>query len=241
MRVDIKEIAKAKLDKPIVIEGFPGVGMLGTIGATYLAETLDMKLIGYFTSPKFPPIASIHDYAPSFPARIYASEKHNLIVLFSEFVIPSEAVYLLSQEILGLAKKYKATAIYSLAGIGVEKPDSVIYGIASNKELTKKLEDAGVKMIKEGATQGVSGILIAECAAECFPAVNLMAQTNQPLDPMAAANLLDLVAKVNKIDLDTAKLRKEGAQIQDKLKSSIDKIKSLHESYNEMQDNPMYG
>jgi uncharacterized protein len=241
MRVEFKEVARAKLKSPAIIEGFPGVGMLGTIGATYLAEALDMKLMGYFTSCKFPPIASIHNYSPSFPARIYASEKHNAIVLFSEFVIPADAVYLLTQEILKLARGYKASAIISLAGIGVEKPDTQIYGIASTPELSKRLEDAGIKLIKEGATQGVSGLLIAECAAEGFPAANLMAQTSQPLDPLAAARLLDTAAKVAKIQIDTSKLRTEGNQIQDKLRKSIDKIKTLHDSYNQMQDNPMYG
>jgi len=241
MRVEIKQVAKAKLKNPVIIEGFPGVGMLGTLGATYLAETLDMKLIGYFTSCKFPPIASIHNYAPSFPARIYASEKLNMIVLFSEFVIPAEAVYLLTQEILKFAKQYKASAIISLAGIGAEKPDTQVYGIASTPALSKKLENAGVKLIKEGATQGVSGLLIAECAAEGFPAANMMAQTNQPLDPIAAARLLDCASKVSGVKVDTNKLRTEGNQIQDKLKKSIDKIKDMHDAYNEMHDNPMYG
>ncbi|MFA5247512.1 MAG: PAC2 family protein [Candidatus Micrarchaeia archaeon] len=241
MRVEVKEVAKVKLKNPVIIEGFPGVGMLGTISATYLAETLDMKLIGYFTSSKFPPIASIHEYAPSFPARIYASEKLNVIVLFSEFVIPSDAVYMLSQKILELARKHKASAIYSIAGIGAENPDTKIYGIASTKELSKKLESAGVTLIKEGATQGVSGILIAECAAEGFPAANVMAQTSQPLDPTASAKLLELVSKITGVKVDTTKLRNEGNEIQSKLKSSIDKIKSMHENYNEMQDNPMYG
>ena len=240
MKVEIKIITKVKLKNPVIIEGFPGIGMLGTIGTSYLAEKLEMKMIGYFASPHFPPIAAIHDYKPVYPARIYASEKYNLIVLFSEFVIPAEAVYLLSQEIIAFAKEINAKAIYSLAGIGSDTPGQELYGIASTPELADKLKAAGVQLVKEGATQGVSGVLIAECAAEQFPAANIMAQTSQPLDPMASARLLSKVAQIAGFTIDTSTLQTQGGEIQSKLKQSIEKIKTMHQSYNQMQDNPMY-
>lgn len=241
MKVEIKQIAKAKLKNPIIIEGFPGIGMLGTIGTSYLSEKLEMKLIGYFASPHFPPIAAIHDYRPVFPARIYASEKHNIIVLFSEFVIPADAVYLLSQKIIEFAKGNGARMIVSMAGIGSETPTKELYGIASTQELGEKIKGMGVQLVKEGATQGVSGVLIAECAAEGFPAVNMMAQTSQPLDPSASARLLSKVAQLAGITVDTAQLSTQGGQIETKIKQSMEKIKSMHQSYNQMQDNPMYG
>ena len=189
MKVEIKEIAKAKLKSPVIIEGFPGIGMLGTIGTAYLAEKMEMKLIGYFASSHFPPIAAIHDYTPVFPARIYASEKNNVIALFSEFVIPADIVYLLSQKIIEFAREKKASAIISMAGIGSENPTDQLYGIASTPQMAEKIKAAGIQLVKEGATQGVSGVLIAECAAEKFPAANLMAQTSAPLDPAASARL----------------------------------------------------
>lgn len=241
MKVEIKQVAKVKLKTPTIIEGFPGIGMLGTLGTTYLAEKLDMKLIGYFASSHFPPIAAIHDYAPVFPARIYASEKHDLIVLFSEFVIPSEAVYLLSQEIIAFAKANKAKAIISMAGIGAENPGQEIYGIASTPKMSEALKAADVKLVREGATQGVSGVLIAECAAQGVPAANLMAQTSQPLDPVSSARLLQKVAQIAGFSVDTSTLSTQGAVIEEKLKQSLEKIKSMHKSYNDMQDNSMYG
>ncbi|MFH1056986.1 MAG: proteasome assembly chaperone family protein, partial [Candidatus Micrarchaeota archaeon] len=67
MIVEIKEIEKISLKNPIVIEGFPGIGMIGPIGASFLAGRPCMKLVGSISSSHFPPIAAIHDYRPVSP------------------------------------------------------------------------------------------------------------------------------------------------------------------------------
>ncbi|HLD75815.1 MAG TPA: PAC2 family protein [Candidatus Norongarragalinales archaeon] len=155
MLVNIREFEKLTLKNPVLIEGFPGVGMVGTISASYLAEKLGMKLIGCISSSHFPPLSAIHDYKPVYPARIYASKELNLIVLFSEFVIPADVVFALSSAILRYAKDKKASAIYSLAGIATDTPQDTFHGIASTPEIADLLKKNGVQLIKEGATQGV--------------------------------------------------------------------------------------
>jgi uncharacterized protein len=238
--IEIREIEKIRLKNPIIIEGFPGIGMVGTISASYLSEKLGMKLAGYLASNHFPPVAAIHDYTPVSPARIYASEKHNLIVLFSEFVIPAEIVLPLTEKIIEWAQKKKARAIYSLAGVAVPETGKKIFGIASTKQMQDVLKKNGVELIKEGATQGVSGVLIAECAAKKINAANLMAQTQAPLDPGASAVLLDKLSEIIGIKVDTKPLATEGQKIEEKIKEALNKMKSMHDNYKEMEANPMY-
>ena len=240
MLVQIKEIEKVKMKNPIIIEGFPGIGMIGTISASYLADKLGARPIGYITSPHFPPIAAIHDFKPLSPARIYASQKHNAIIIFSEFVIPADTVYTLATEIFKYAKAKKAKAIYSLAGIAVPEPQDTIHGIASTDKIAGLLKKNKVELIKEGATQGVSGLLIAECAAENFPAANIMAQTNQPMDPRAAARLLEKLSEVTALKVDTKPLLNEGDKIEGKIKEAMDKMKESHSNYQEMEKNQAY-
>ncbi|MEK6954162.1 MAG: PAC2 family protein [Candidatus Micrarchaeota archaeon] len=240
MIVEIREVEKVKLKNAIMIEGFPGIGMIGTISASYLADKLGLRVIGYISSSHFPPIAPIHDYVPLSPARIYASEKHNLIILFSEFVIPSEVAFALSQKILKYAREKGVKEIYSLAGIASETPQDKIYGIGSTKEMVEKLKKAGIEVIKEGATQGVSGLLIAECAAEKFPAANILIQTSQPMEPKGSAKLLAKLSEIIKVPVDVKPLIAEGAVIEEKIKASMDKIKDMHAKYNEMGENPAY-
>ena len=214
--------------------------MIGTISASYLAEKLGMTEVGYFVSSHFPPIAAIHNYKPVSPARIYASEKYNLLVLFSEFVIPAEIVFSLSQCIVDYAKLKKASAIYSLAGVASQQPDNKIYAIASTDEMAEKLKKTGVELIKEGATQGVSGVLLVQCASSNFPACNVMVQTGSPLDPKSSSRLLEYVCKSLTLPVDTKELAQEGDKIESKLKESMEKIQSMHQNYKEMAENPMY-
>ncbi len=241
MKVELREVEKPKVKNPVIIEGFPGVGMIGTIAAAHLAEKLDMKLVGYFASPQFPPITAIHNFKPVSPARVYASEKHNIIVLFSEFVIPSNIVFPLSQAIIEYAKDKKARIIYSLAGVASPTPDEKIYGIASTREIAELLKKNGVELIREGATQGVSGVLIAECANRNMPAANLMVQTAAPLDPKAAAKVLDKLSKIVGFDAKTPELVAQGDQIEGSIREAVEKMKTLHQDYKTMEENPMYG
>ncbi len=241
MHVLIRESEKVSLKKPVIIEGFPGIGMVGTICASYMAEKLQMQFVGSLHSSHFPPISAIHDYKPVSPARIYASKKHNLIVLFSEFVIPAECVYPLSSAILDFAKAKKASAIYSLAGIAVPEPNDTLYGIASTPALGASLKKSGFDLIKEGATQGVSGVLIAECSERKFPAANLLVQTSTPLDPRASAKLLDKISSLLSLDLDTSDLLKQAGKVEERMRDSMEKMKDLHANYKQLEQNPMYG
>ena len=239
--IEIRELEKISLKKPIIIEGFPGIGMVGTISSSYLAEKLGMKLVGYMASNKFPPIAAIHDYIPVSPARIYASKEHNLIVLYSEFVIPADVVFSLTEKIIAWSKSKKASVIYSLAGIAVPEPNDKVYGIASTKQVAEALKKKGIEPIKEGATQGVSGVLIAECAAQKFPAANIMIQTNSSLDPRGSARLINKLCEVTGLKVDTARLLKEGNEIEEKMKQAMNKMQSLHKDYKQMENSSMYG
>ena len=242
--MELKLIKNPKLNKPTIIEGFPGMGMIGTITTGYIAEKLEMELIGYFSSPHFPPIAAVHNYTPVSPARVYASEKHNLIVLMSEFVIPANVVVPLSEKIIEFANTQKASAIYSLAGIATPEPDEKYYAITSTKKMKEQMEKEKFEVVKEGAAQGVSGVLIAEAAADGTNAANLMIQTNQPMDPENAARLLDKVLPILGIKLDTSELHEEGKKFQNKLQDTMNKLNEMHQNYTQLQEqhgNSMYG
>ncbi|VVB69998.1 PAC2 family protein [uncultured archaeon] len=235
----VREIEKIKLKKPILIEGFPGIGMIGTIACSYMNDKLGLKLIGCITSDSFPPIASVHDYKPVYPIRIYASEEHDLILIYSEMIIPMEEVQPLTRKILEYAHEKDVEMIVSLAGIQVETPTDKLYGIISNKELMIKLTENQIEAIKEGSIQGVSGTLVAECSLNEMHAINLLAQTNMPLDPRGAAMLIEKLGKIINLQVDTSELIKEATTFEKKIKDNMNQIQENTKSYEKL-DNPMY-
>ena len=73
--ITIREIAKHNLKNPVLIDGFPGVGLVGTIVANFLINTLKLEQIGVIDSYKFPPISVVKDGEPHNPMRLYSGEQ----------------------------------------------------------------------------------------------------------------------------------------------------------------------
>lgn len=243
MPIKIVETAEFDLKKPILVEGFPGIGLVGTIAASYIVEKLHMDMLGYITSEKFPPIAAVHNKMPLHPARIYKSKKDNLLVLFSEFIIPLQSIHELSERILSWCAERNVRQIISLGGIVVPGQEDVVFGIASTPELVRQLEEAGIKTIKEGATTGVSGVLLADCCSRGFPAVSLLAESKPEfLDPKAAALVIEALKKIVKINVNTQELIAESANIESRMKELIYKARDAHSNYKKVEEiGPMYG
>ncbi|MBS7621849.1 PAC2 family protein, partial [Candidatus Bathyarchaeota archaeon] len=50
----IKELTKVELKNPILIEGLPGLGLVGKIATRYLIKQLKAQKLAYLYSPHFP-------------------------------------------------------------------------------------------------------------------------------------------------------------------------------------------
>ena len=238
---------KAGLKKPILIEGLPGFGLVGTIATSYLVEKLKMKPYGYITSDGFPPLIAIHDYKPEYPIRMYYSKKHNLIVLLSEFIIPLSSVKELSDIIFGFSQKKKVKKIISLGSINIKGEQDTVYVIASNpNELRKIKKLKEVELIKEGATTGVTAMLLAKGAVEKMPIISLLAEANpEYVDPKAASMVLQTLNELLGLKINTAQLDSEAKEMEKRMKEIIGKGKVAQKKYKEMEESEelssMYG
>ena len=58
--VSIIDLKQENLEGATVIDGFPGVGLVGSITANYLINTLKLEQIGVMRSRHFPPLTVVH-------------------------------------------------------------------------------------------------------------------------------------------------------------------------------------
>jgi predicted ATP-grasp superfamily ATP-dependent carboligase len=174
---------------------------------------------------------------------MYYSTKHDLIVFISEFVIPIGAVNELAEKIHEFAKKNRVRRIISLGGITIKGEQDTVYSIASLPELARELEKLPtVKMIKEGATTGVTGVLLARGAVEKYPVISLLAESQEGyMDPRAAAMVLEVLGQLLKIDIDTSALENEAKEIDSKVKSVMSRAKTAHTEYKKVSDQDSFG
>jgi uncharacterized protein len=221
--IKIHKTAAMKMKKPVIVLGFPGTGLVGSVAATQLVDSLGLKFGGYITSPDFAPLAAIHNYTPLPAARIHYSEKHNLIVILSEMSIPVGNSMELAEKILAFAKSVHAQSIISLGGISLKEEENVVYVISTNRSLVKRLIEKKIaKPIKEGATTGVTGVLLARGSLEKFPVMTILAEAeNDYVDPGAASKALKVLGSLLGKKIGTTELDAEQATI---IKSSREKI-----------------
>lgn len=244
MPVRIVETDPYEGKSPIIIEGFPGVGLVGTIAANYLVQKLNMKPMGYMFSKDFPPVAAVHNYKPLYPARLYKSEKNRLIVVLSEFIIPVTQVADMAQKLWDFSEEKKASMILSLGAIKKKDDEPSLYAIASTDALIAKLsKHKEIKLIKEGATSGVTGLLLARGAISNFPVMSLLSEAGeQHLDPAAASMLLKKLGDILQVSLDTSELDKEALEIEQKMRSIMEKTKIASKDYKKLESlGQMYG
>lgn len=225
--VFLKDPLKLGLKNPVLITGFPCAGLVGSIATTFLTMGNGFELIGYGKSAGFAPIAAIHEYKPLPPLRILASKQLNAVVLLSEMTIPVSLNSAIAEKIMELADKIKAGMIVSLGGITIGEKENAVYFISSTPSLAKvALAKKVGEPIKEGATTGVTGVLLYSSFIKGVNAIALLAEANPDMsDPKATSNVLKALQKLLGVEIDTSALDKEAKEIAEALKEKVAKSK----------------
>jgi uncharacterized protein len=230
--IQIKILGEHKLSGYTMIEGFPGAGLVGPMTNSYMVEKLKMDYIGYIESNSFPPISVIHENQPMFPVRIYKSDKYKLVIVISEFTIPSEVIYDLSEELIGFVKKSEISSIISIGGMPSTKDVNEAYAVSSDNDFTKKITSAGINRINEGVVAGVSGILLSKCPEYKIPIMGILIPINPTImDPKYAEVAIINLKKLMEIDINVDELEEESKKLQAKVKEMLKKTRDSHEGY----------
>ena len=68
MTDEVQVIAeRPKSQNPVVIEGFPGIGLIGNIASQYIVNKLEMDYLGAIDSRFFPPLSVLVVGSPTCP------------------------------------------------------------------------------------------------------------------------------------------------------------------------------
>lgn len=220
--VEVKPISKIKLDNPYMIIGFPGAGLIGSIAGAYLTSK-EFELVGYIESEKLAPVAAVHDYKPLPPIRLMVSKNKNMVVLLSESSIPLSLSLPLSNFILDIAKKLKVKAIISIGGMAKVAEKRKSYVICSTENAWELAEKAKLgERIKEGATTGISALLLTKANLENIDMIALLIETGLEVgDPKASSIALKLVSRFTNTKINVSKLEKEAKEYEAAEKASI--------------------
>lgn len=206
-----------ELDDPILVEGFPGVGLVGKLTADHLVETLDMTEYATCYCEGLPRVAmySEGDRKVRQPVRIYADEERDLLVLQSDVPVSPESAPEFATCLTGWFAEENVMPIL-LSGLPEEKDEPpAMYGIGNGAGETL-LEEHGIDPPRDsGLITGPTGAILAEACEHDVDAIGLVIQANKQFpDPEAARVLLvDAIEQLADIEVETSQLVEQAEEI----------------------------
>ncbi|MDO9536731.1 MAG: proteasome assembly chaperone family protein [Thermoplasmata archaeon] len=235
-----------KLNKPILVEGLPGVGNVGKLAADHLISKLKAKKFISIYSKHFPPQVLIGDdgVIRLVSNDLYYHKSKNgsdIIILSGDYQgISQEGQYEITYEVLDIFEKFGGSRIYTLGGWSVGKliSEPRVLGATTSKELVEELKIAGVQFSMNepaGGIVGAAGLLLGLGQLRKIEAACLMGETSGYFsDPKSAQGVLEVLVKLLGIKIDFTELEKHSKEIDD-LTASLNDLKPAIEKPDELR------
>jgi uncharacterized protein len=246
-----REIVKITLERettvknPVLIEGFPGIGLVGNIASQYIVNELNMTYLGAMSSRYFPPLAVLLGGIVNMPVRIYEDAGKDLVVVTSDIPIHPMVSYDIGREVVSWAQSINAKEVVCMAGITVMGEQHRVFGAVSKNDLLDRLKDKA-EIFELGTITGITGSIMNECRLRNIPAICLLGETaSAEPDPRAAIAAVETLNKIYDLGVSTAKLSEQADQIEVQMHQLAQQLKSATPEEQSLQqlpkEFPMYG
>jgi uncharacterized protein (TIGR00162 family) len=217
----IKEFSEIQPNNPILIEGLPGLGLVGKIALRYLIKQLKAKKIAYLYSPHFPYFVLVNKKGNVRLLRgafyYYQNPKGNDIILFtgdsqSQTI---EGQYEIADRMLDFSEKHGVKTIATIGGYRMEsKEKPKVFIAATSQDVLQKAVQSGASISASGSPiVGTAGLILGLAKFKKIDAICLLGETRGYLpDPLAAKSVLEVLKSTFNFDLDLAGLNEEIAK-----------------------------
>lgn len=219
-------LEKPELKNTVLIEGLPGIGLVGKLAADHMMDELNTKKFAELYSVYLPPQVIIEDDGTVTLVKnefYYVNGKKNdLIILVGDFQgITPDSQYKISEKILDLAEEFGVKTVCTLGGLGTGNvtKDPKVFGAATDHKLVDELKEYGVIFRGGGGIFGASGLLLGLGKMRNMDAFCLMGETQgQIIDAKSAEAVLVVLARILDIKIDMSKLEKKAKETEKAMK-----------------------
>lgn len=206
---------RPKMKNPILIEGLPGIGLVGKIAAEYLVKERKAEKIATLYSPHFPHQVMMqkNGVIRMLKMKLYHAKlgKRDAIILIGDIQpVTSEAQFEVTGKILDYFESFKGKEIITLGGYGTGKavPSPKIFGAATHKKIIARYSKGGVEFGKtKGGIIGAAGLLLGVGRMRGMHGMCIMGETHGGyVDPKSAQAVLKALGDVYGTKIDIAGL-----------------------------------
>jgi len=247
-KIRFVEYEKLNLSGYTLIEGFPGLGLVGTIAVKYLVERQKFEPAGHIETDFFVPIISIKNGKPVFPSRIFIHKRKKLVAILSEQIIPKMKVQDVAKAVVGWIGKKGIKKVISLEGIktrGAPAKTEKIYGIADSEKAKEELKKYGVTIVQDGITTGVTALILLELSQnKKTNSCSLLGNVQIAADYKASAECLMKLNEMLDLKINVEPLFKEAKETEKALIKQLEGLKQTQDSVTKLERStgsmPMY-
>ncbi len=190
------------LDSPTLIEGLPGVGLVGKIATDHLVEAFGMDHYASVYCDGLPSVGVYHagEHTVQAPVRLYADPERDLLALQSDVPVSTDTAGDFAGCVVGWLAANDVSPVF-LTGRPAERDEAsilaedddvpTVYGMTTGAG--SALESLDVDPPPEsGAVSGPTGALLHHAAREGVDGVGLIVESDPNFpDPGAARALLE--------------------------------------------------
>ena len=215
----IKEFMKIEPKNPVLIEGLPGLGLVGKITIRYLIKQLKAQKFAYLYSPHFPYFVLVNKKGNVRLLRgafyyVRNPDGPNDVFLFtgdsqSQTI---EGQYEIAEKMLIFAKKYNVQSIATIGGYRMEiqgKPKVIVAG--TTREILDRALAAGATVSSTGSPiVGTAGLILGLARFKKIDALCLLGETRGYLpDPLAARSVVEVLKNMFNLKIDLTGIDEE--------------------------------
>jgi len=218
----IKEFVQIEPNNPVLVEGFPGLGLVGKIAIRYLIRQLKAQRFAYLYSPHFPYFVLVNKKGGvrllrgSFYFWKNKGGQNDLILFTGDSQSQTiEGQYEIADRMLDFAGRHGVKTIVTIGGYRMEtkdKPKVFVAGTA--QDILDKALRAGAVVSSSGSPiVGTAGLILGLARFRKIEALCLLGETRGYLpDPLAARSVLEVLKATFGFDVDLAGLNEDIAK-----------------------------
>jgi uncharacterized protein (TIGR00162 family) len=230
---------RAELSKPILIEGLPGLGMVGKIATRYLVKQLKAKKLAEL-------------YSPHFPYYVLVSKKGSVRLLHGDFFFSKdqagedlifltgdsqaqtiEGQYDIAGSILDFAEKQNVKLIVTIGGYRKEPEETPgVVAVSTSPRLLKMgLKANAIASSPGNPIVGTAGLLLGLARFRGVDALCLLGETRGYMpDPKAAKSVLQVLQKMFGLKVDLSRMDEE-IEESERIRERMREIEKQRDTY----------
>jgi uncharacterized protein (TIGR00162 family) len=156
------------LEKPVFVQGLPGLGNVGKIAAELLIKFCGAKPFAEFYSPSFPDYVSVNAKGicrlPRYEFYAAPMERNDFVIMTGDTQPSFEDVvahYEICSEILNFVEKLGCSFIVTVGGVPLAEEKAQVYVAATSPRLAAEFMEKGAVIYSKGRIVGAAGLTLA--------------------------------------------------------------------------------